>query len=147
MELSKLLRSVEMFAGLSDEQFEKLAEIFEEQEHTQDEILFSQGDRGDRLYLVRSGFVEVILETEKSSEGRTLVNLGAGQSVGEMALVDQGTRSATVRIATDGTTIASVSREAFENLCESNAKIGYRIMRNIAADLSFRLRHKALQGN
>lgn len=147
MELSKLLRSVEMFAGLTDEQFEKLAGIFEERTHKQDEVLFSQGDEGDRLCLVCEGFVEVILESEDTPEGRTLINLGPGQSVGEMALIDQGTRSATVRTSSDNTVIASVSREAFEQLCESDTKIGYRIMRNIAADLSFRLRHKALQGN
>jgi CRP/FNR family cyclic AMP-dependent transcriptional regulator len=145
VELIKLLSSVEMFSGLSEEQLAKLAGIFEERELKQGEVLFSQGDEGDRLYLVREGFVEVIVSAGDPSQGRIIVNLGPGQSVGEMALIDRGARSATVRAATDHTVIASVSREAFESLCENNTEIGYRIMRNIAADLSFKLRHRDLK--
>jgi CRP/FNR family transcriptional regulator, cyclic AMP receptor protein len=144
-ELIKLLHSVELFAGLNIEQLKKVAAIFEERPYKHDEIVFAQGDPGDRLYLVQAGFVEVIAETvEGHAKGRTLVSLGPGQSVGEMALVDQGPRSATVRSVTDGTVIASVSRTAFEQLCENDTAIGYRVMRNIAIDISFKLRHQTL---
>ncbi len=147
MELSKLLRSVEMFAGLTDEQLENLAKIFVERTYKENEILFSQGDDAENLYLVQDGFVEVVVESDDNPEGRTILNLGPGQSVGEMALIDRGKRSATVRVATDGTVIASVSRGAFEGLCEKKTDIGYRVMRNIAADLSFRLRHRTLESS
>ncbi len=143
MELIKLLRSNEFFVGLTDQQFAKLAAIFEESHYKKGELIFSQGDKGDRLYLVREGFVEVVAETE--SADKPLVQLGPGQSVGEMALIDQGTRSATVRAITDGAVIASVAREAFENLCDTDTAIGYRVMRNIAVDLSFKLRHQTLR--
>src|SRR5690349_21552674 len=144
MELVKLLRSNELFAGLNDPQVEALAKIFEERTYGQDEVVFSQGDPGDRLYLVRDGFVAVVAETSGGGD-KTLVNLGAGQTVGEIALIDQGTRSATVRAVNDATVIASVDRESFERLCESDTAIGYRVMRNIAADLSFKLRHQTLK--
>jgi len=147
VELSRLLRSVEMFSGLTDEQLEKLAHIFTEREYRRDEVLFEQGAEADRLYLVREGFVEVIVESGESPQGKNILNLGPGQSVGEMSLVDSGYRSATCRAATDGTIVASVTREAFERLCESDTAIGYRIMRNIAADLSFRLRHRTLESS
>ncbi|MBN1313268.1 MAG: cyclic nucleotide-binding domain-containing protein [Anaerolineae bacterium] len=143
-ELIKLLRSVELFAGLNDEQLGKVAAIFEERQYKQGEVVFSQGDPGDRLYLVQAGFVEVIAKEEGQEKGRTLVSLGQGQSVGEMALVDQGPRSATVRAVSDETVIASISRAAFEQLCESDTAIGYRVMRNIAIDISFKLRHQTL---
>lgn len=144
MELIKLLRSNEFFAGLNDQQFAKLAGIFEERVYSRGELVFSQGDKGDRLYLVREGFVEVVAE-KSGEQDRTLVNLGAGQSFGEIALIDQGPRSATVRVVTEGTKIASVAREAFEQLCDSDTAIGYRVMRNIAADVSFKLRHQTLR--
>ena len=143
MELVKLLRSNELFAGLSDEQFGKLAGIFEEQAFGREDVVFAQGDKGDRLYLVREGFVEVV--AEKGDVDKALVQLGAGQSFGEIALIDQGARSATVRAITDGAIIAFVGRDAFERLCESDTAIGYRVMRNIAADLSFKLRHQTLR--
>jgi len=143
MELVKLLRSNELFAGLTEEQFSKLAMIFEERTYNSGESVFSQGDKGDRLYLVREGFVEVVAET--ASADKALVQLGPGQSVGEIALIDQGARSASVRAITAGAIIASVGRAAFEQLCESDTAIGYRVMRNIAADLSFKLRHQTLK--
>ncbi len=145
MELIKLLRSVEMFSGLTDEQFARLAGIFREQTLKRDEVLFSQGDEAHSLYLIKEGFVEVVVDAGDQPGGRTLVNLGPGQSVGEMALIDQGARSATVRAATDGTVVVSITRDAFENLCETDTGIGYRVMRNIAADLSFRIRRKTLE--
>ncbi|MBN1311570.1 MAG: cyclic nucleotide-binding domain-containing protein [Anaerolineae bacterium] len=144
-DLIKLLRSVELFAGLNDEQLKKVATIFKEHSYKKGEIVFSQGDKGDHLYLVQEGFVEVIAgEGQGQAGGRTLVNLGPGQSVGEMALVDQGPRSATVRAVGDKTVIGAVSRAAFEQLCENDTAIGYRVMRNIAIDISFKLRHQTL---
>lgn len=140
MELVKLLRSIEMFAGLTEAQLQKLAALFERETFKEGTVLFEQGASGDRIYVVQDGFVEVVVGGE-----HTLVNLGPGQVVGEMALVDQGTRSATIRAATDGTTVYSMSSEAFENLCETDTAIGYRVMRNIAADLSFKLRHRNLE--
>ncbi len=145
MELIKLLRRVEIFTGLTEEQLAKLASVFEERTLQKDEVLFLQGDIGDALYLVQEGFVVVILESSGRSSGRTLIQLGPGQSVGEMALVDRGPRSATVRAVADGTRVARISFEAFEALCEEEPEIGYRVMRNIAADLSFKLRHQHLQ--
>jgi len=144
VDLIKLLRSVEMFSGLSDEQLSQLASIFEERTLNEGEILFRQGDEGDSMALICEGFVEVILASSDAPQGRTIVTLGPGQSVGEMALIDYGPRSATVRAAADRTVVVCVRREAFERLCESNTAIGYIIMRNIAADLSFRLRHRDL---
>jgi CRP-like cAMP-binding protein len=145
VELIKLLRAVEMFAGLTDPQLEKLAQVFEEREYQRDETLFLQGDPASRLYLVRSGFVEVIVESENNPQGKTIIHLGAGQSVGEMALVDQGARSATVRATADHTQVASISRDSFEQVCAADTALGYQVMRNIAADLSFRLRRKSYE--
>jgi CRP-like cAMP-binding protein len=143
--LVDLLRSVELFDGLTDQQFETLASVFDERAYKRNEMVFEQGDEGDRLYVVRRGFVEVVVDDEQGQEGpRTLINLGRGQVFGEMALVDRGKRSATVRSVDDGTTVNSISHEAFTNLCQKDTAIGYTVMRNIAADLSFKLRLRNL---
>jgi CRP/FNR family cyclic AMP-dependent transcriptional regulator len=145
MELVKLLKSAELFDGLSDDQIEQLASISDERTYARNQLVFNQGDEGDRLYVVRSGFVEIIVGDKDSAEGpRTIVNLGRGQVFGEMALVDRGKRSASVRSVDDGTVINSISRDDFTHLCETDTAIGYVVMRNIAADLSFKLRHRNL---
>ncbi len=140
MELVNLLKTIEMFANLSADQLKKLAALFEEKTFRADEVIFKQGTEGDSFFIIQEGFVEIVVERE-----RTLVNLGPGQIVGEMALVDRGTRSATVRAATDATIVYLMSSEKFEELCETDTAIGYRVMRNIAADLSFKLRHRNLE--
>lgn len=140
VELIELLGSVEMFEGLTHKQLRKIAEISEERALHRLEVLFFQGDKAEHLYLIKSGFVEVIADSPTAPEDRVLRNLGLGQSIGEMSWSDRGARSASVRAATEGTTIVSVSFEALDALCERNPKIGYRIFRNISSDLSFRIR-------
>jgi len=61
-----------------------------------------------------------------------------------MALIDRGKRSATVRCSQNNTVLHSIQGDAFTALCEENTAIGYVIMRNMAVDLSFKLRHRNL---
>ena len=67
----------------------------------------------------------------------------AGQ-VRELALLDQGLRTATVVADEDPTLLYSLTREAFDGLCNADAGLGYLMMRNIALDLAFKLRHQNL---
>jgi CRP-like cAMP-binding protein len=69
--------------------------------------------------------------------------LGQGQTFGEMGLVDRGARSATVRAGTD-TEVYAINCHDFLNLCHENTHLGFLVMRNIAADLSFKLRYRNL---
>jgi CRP-like cAMP-binding protein len=135
-----LLQSVEMFEGLDERQLKRLAELFREQTLGAGETLFSRGDEATRLFLVKEGFLEVVVPGGEDGEERTIVHLGHGQSVGEMSLVERGTRSATIRALTPNTVVASASIQAIKRLCERCPKLGHRILSNIAADLSFRLR-------
>jgi CRP/FNR family cyclic AMP-dependent transcriptional regulator len=143
MELFPILRSVELFNGLSEGEIQQLAAICKERTYRQGEMIARQGESGNELFIVTEGYAEVRV-SEGTSEGRVIVNLGKGQLVGEMSLVDFGPRSATVLAGTEPTILQVISREDFENLCQQNTNIGYVIMRNIASDLSFKLRHRNL---
>jgi CRP-like cAMP-binding protein len=133
---------VDIFEGLTEEELRRVAAICREAKYAKGQIVTSQGEEGDEMFIVRDGLVEVTVG--EAGEGpRTVVNLGTGQVVGEMALVDRGPRSATVRCVTDAT-LNVIERDAFENLCQSSAQIGMVVYRNLAADLSFKLRHRHL---
>lgn len=143
MELKKILSGVELFDGLNERELNQIAALFEKQTLQRGELLAEQGTPGEALYLVSQGFVEVIVENEDRPD-QVVINLGTGQIIGEMSLVDQGPRSATVRAISNPTVVHCIHRSDFEELCEENNHIGYIVMRNIAADLSFKLRHRHL---
>lgn len=143
MELQEILSSVEIFDGLNNDELAQVAMICRERRLQKGEAITRQGQSGDELYIVTQGFVEVVLG-EGAATSRVVVNLGSGQIIGEMSLVDQGPRSATVRAIEDPTIVQVIQRRDFDNLCQNNFHIGFIVMRNIAADLSFKLRHRNL---
>ncbi|MDY6875157.1 MAG: cyclic nucleotide-binding domain-containing protein [Chloroflexota bacterium] len=151
MSIIKLLQRSELFSGLAPEQIEHIAALGQESAYNAGDIVVREGDPSDEMYVVRSGMVEVLISRGKIHDVpgppqlTSIVHLGQGQIFGEMALVDQGSRSATVRCAEDGTILHVIPRQAFWTLCDADHHIGYVVMRNIAFDLSFKLRHRNLQ--
>ena len=144
MELAEILHSIELFDGLDEHEIQQVSLICKERKLHMGEMLTTQGSPGDDLYIVTEGFLEVLIGDSGQSPSRVVVNLGPGQIVGEMSLIDQGPRSATVRAIEESTVVQVIQREEFERLCQSNYHIGYVVMRNMAADLSFKLRHRNL---
>ncbi|NDJ74822.1 MAG: cyclic nucleotide-binding domain-containing protein [Chloroflexi bacterium] len=145
MALLDLLRSAGLFNGLTDDQLERLIEIGEEVEFEENETIFQQGTDGNILYFIEEGQVEVLIRRKPHQPEQSQLFLGRGQVFGEMALLDMGKRSATVRCSQDGTVLHAISRQAFNELCNSDTAIGYIMMRNLALDLSFKLRHSNLK--
>jgi CRP-like cAMP-binding protein len=147
MKSTELLARVELFDGLSPKEIDTLAVVCQEQTYATGDEITRQGQPGDELFIVMQGFVEVNRSLPSGEDSpRTMVRLGAGQMFGEMALVDHGKRSATVLAASEDTRILAIRRQDFERLCETNQHLGYVVMRNIAADLSFKVRHLNLTG-
>lgn len=147
MDPKDILNSVELFEGLNTTELGTLADVCEERVYPVNEIITQQGEVGEELFVVYDGFVEVVRSgVTPGNAPRTIVHLGEGQIFGEMALVDRGPRSATVKAASDQTKILVIKRNDFDRICEANHHIGYVVMRNIAADLSFKLRHHHLTG-
>lgn len=150
-ELAPLLKRSDLFCDLPDEDIQRLVTIGHWETYNAGETIIREGDPSDALYIIQKGMVEVVVprgavpDIPGPLEPQPVVRLGEGQMFGEMGLVDRGRRSATVRALTDGTTVFVLPREAFMNLCESCHSIGYVVMRNIARDLSFKLRHRNLR--
>ena len=158
MDTIQLLKGVEVFDGLSDAELKRIAGICQEARYQKGDMITTQGETGDEMFIIREGFVEISVGEASESPStvtstssvsakdapHALVSLGTGQVVGEMALVDHGPRSATARCVMDQTTVIAIKREAFEQLCQSDHRIGMIVYRNLAADLSFKLRHRHL---
>ncbi|VAW29842.1 hypothetical protein MNBD_CHLOROFLEXI01-1360 [hydrothermal vent metagenome] len=142
MSISNLLKRVQLFANLKSDELEQLAAIAHEQKVSAGETIITQNTTGNELYIVATGSVEVYIQG--LDDARSLVVLGKGQVIGEMALIDQGYRSASVRTTREGATLYLIASNDFYNLCEENNHIGYIVMRNLAIDIAFKLRHRNL---
>ena len=151
MSVIEYLRHSEVFSGLAPEQIERIVALGQEVVYNAGDAIIREGDPSDEMYVVCGGMVEVevsrgtIPDVPGAPRLTPIARLGQGQVFGEMALVDRGARSATVSCVQDGTVLYAIPRQAFWDLCDSDHHIGYVVMRNIAADLSFKLRHRNLQ--
>jgi len=151
MSVIELLQHSELFSGLKPGQIERIAALGREVVCDAGDVIIREGEPSDEMYVIRSGMVEVLVsrgvnpDVPGPPQLTPLVRLGQGQFFGEMALVDHGARSATVRCVEDGTVLYLIPREAFWALCDGDHHIGYVVMCNVAADLSFKLRHRNLQ--
>ena len=151
MSVSELLQHSELFLGLVPEQVERVAALGREATYNAGDVIISEGAPTHELYIIEGGMVEVevtkgaVQDVPGAPQLSSLVRLGQGQVFGEMALVDRGARSATVRCARDGTVLFVIPHQDFWALCEGDHHIGFIVMRNIATDLSFKLRHRNLQ--
>lgn len=143
MQLVDILKGTELFRGLNAEQLERLAAISHKETYTADQVIFDQGTPGEKMYVITQGEVEIRVKNGKGSKHTTLY-LGRGQIFGEMALLDQSDRSAAVIAMHEHTVVYSISSSDFLNLCTSDTALGYVMMRNLAMDLSFKLRHRNL---
>lgn len=145
------LKRVEILVGLTDDQLARVGSICQLKTYNAGDIIVREREPSKEVYVIHTGSAEVALSGGRvtaeslSAPGPTaIISLGQGQVFGEMALIDMGLRSATVRCTGDGTEMYVIPRADFIQLCEQDTDLGYKVMRNLAADLSFKLRHRNL---
>lgn len=136
-ELLSLLRQMPVFGGLSDSTLEFLLDCSTEKQFSVNEFLFLEGDAATSFFVIRSGTVQV----EKDWQGSKvpLGQLAAGDCVGEMAIIDLQSRSASVRCESDISTI-EISRSALHGLYRHDLEQYAIIMMNMGREVSRRLR-------
>jgi CRP/FNR family cyclic AMP-dependent transcriptional regulator len=147
MSHSAVLMQADIFFGVDRENLERITQICMERSYRDGEIIFKENSSGNELYVIAKGEVEIRVDPGLVSDQddiprkeRTIARLRRGQSFGEIALVDQGIRSATARSASKNTHLLIIPQSEILSLCEENPRLGYQLMRNLAVDLSTKLR-------
>jgi len=142
------IRSASLFAGLTDQQLRALWDAGSTTKMRAGDQVISEGDVGDKMYILLDGVVEVsqtlvmrLGRTDFGEKEKTLVRLEAHQRpcFGEMSLLEDAERSATVTALTD-TELFVIDRRAFDELVAKDAVLGAVILRSIARVVSSRLR-------
>lgn len=101
-------------------------------------VLFKEGDIGDYLFFVVQGMVDVRLESTGSKQV-IIATFDEGSCVGEMSIVDDYPRSATI-VVTKPSELLLLTRNRFESICQQKPSIGIKFLHGLAKNLSMRLR-------
>jgi len=147
-EYVKILQKTDIFYDLTPAQLEMVAGFCSEATPKAGQVIFEENSAGDELYLVASGEVQIQVDpalVQAATPGQelgplTIATIRRGQTFGEVALVDQGLRSASARCAAKKTRLLVIPRDRLIRLCDCYPDLGYRLMRNISADLAFKIR-------
>lgn len=124
----ELLRKVELFESLSDRDLKKLADSFKESTFSAGNVIATEGQRGVGFFVISQGEVDYTIHDDKVGSG------GPGDYFGEVALIDDGPRTATVTAASDVTAYGLTSWE-FRPLVEENASIAWELLQTMAKRL------------
>ena len=145
----QILTATELFADLSPEQIDEVAAICDLTELEQGDVLFAENTASDEMYVIGRGLIEILVDPNLISGAADLdlmiiARLVPGDLLGEMALVDQGLRSATARAGEDGTVLLRIPREPLLALCQAQPELGFALMYNLAADMALKIRNTGL---
>jgi len=103
-----------------------------------------EDETGNELYIIRAGTVEVWNDPENPGQApqnpRRVATLRPGQIAGELAMLDQGLRSADLIAGPEGATVLALERDRMLALCEDDSTLGTRLLWNVAVAMSQRVR-------
>ncbi|MCL4515606.1 MAG: Crp/Fnr family transcriptional regulator [Firmicutes bacterium] len=122
-----LLREVPLFAGMDERELTKLAGIAHERQYPKGAVLFFSDEPGDALFVIKDGSVKIYLLAGDGRE-KTLAIFGKGDFFGEMALLDEGPRSA-IAETLEETHLLVVDKANFTRLLESTPRMALKIIR------------------
>ena len=128
-----VLRQAPLFSSLDDEAATALGGSMAETTLRRGDVLFHEGDTGDKLYVVTEGKVKL---GRSASDGREnlLAIMGPGQMFGELSLFDPGPRSATVTAVTDAT-FASLSHDDLLKWLDGRPQVARGLLSQLAGRL------------
>jgi MFS superfamily sulfate permease-like transporter len=124
-------------AGLNEDERASLRRSLRRAELNADEVLFREGEPGDKLYLLARGAVSILVQD--GGQQRRIVTFAPGSLFGEAAMLDGAPRSATAT-AVEDTVVYSLSRRALDALARSDGGLSTKLLVNLGRHLSARLR-------
>ena len=143
-EVAQFLAHSDLGNELNMAQRSRLAAQFRQRTYPSGSLLVSTDEVGNELYIVRTGTVEVWSNQDQpgqeATRARRVATYRPGQMLGELAMLDQGRRSADLIAGPEGASVLALTRERLLALCEDDAVLSTRLLWNIAVSMSQRMR-------
>lgn len=137
-DIQTALGKIHLFRGLAPRGLERIAAIAGEETHEKGNLVFREGELGDKLYFILEGKVRISRNLAGMGE-EALAVLSPGDAFGEMSLIDDTPRSADAHVH-ERCRLLVITREAFEDLLFIHKDLAYEILWNFIKILSGRLR-------
>jgi SulP family sulfate permease len=137
------LNEMDLFKERKEETMTALEACLEKRSYVAGERIYSVGDTGDELFLIRRGSVRILLPMEGTA-GHHLVTFGRGDFFGGLSFLDQQRRS-NVAVAYADTDLFVLRRESFEKLAEEHKRLALNLIEAIARVLAMRLRYSDME--
>lgn len=129
--LKNALRNASAFRGVNENDLQDLAKGFAEEEIEAGRAIITQGEEGSDLYVVVAGAFEVLIRDDETGLEKSVKQLKEGDVVGEIALLIDVRRTATVRARTAGK-IGRITREAFDRVLDHSPTLARSMLRTLA---------------
>jgi CRP/FNR family transcriptional regulator, cyclic AMP receptor protein len=142
------LKQSDIFYQFTPTQLELVANLCQEVVFNAGDLIFQENSGSKELYVITQGEVDILINRGSGNTDKketAVARLRRGQSFGEVALVDEGLRSASARASQKDTRLLIIQREKLVILCETYPQLGYRLMYNLAADLAMKIRNTDLR--
>jgi CRP-like cAMP-binding protein len=148
--LVNFLKQSDIFYQFTPTQLELVANLCQEVVFNAGDTIFRENNASTELYVITQGEVDILINSGGTGSlppnvDAPVARLRRGQSFGEVALVDEGLRSATARASQKDTHLLVIPRDKLIMLCETYPQLGYRLMNNLAADLAMKIRNTDLR--
>ncbi len=124
-----VLKSVEIFSGLSDAELVALEESSIRRSYPKNTVIINENDVADSLYVIESGKVKVYC-SDKNGKEFIMNTLGSGDYFGELALLDDDRRSASVRTM-EKAEFCIIYKQDFNQVLDQHPNIAKTLIRNI----------------
>ena len=125
------LRSTQVFGSLDPTALTELAGVCVARSFRRDQFLWYQGDPGDHLVVIVDGLVKITVASERGDE-MVLATVGSGDVLGELSVIDQGPRSASV-VAVQPTTALVINRSALLAAMQQSPALLDALLRTLGA--------------
>ncbi|VAW82044.1 cAMP-binding proteins - catabolite gene activator and regulatory subunit of cAMP-dependent protein kinases [hydrothermal vent metagenome] len=128
--ISSMLKTVSIFSGLNTQQLAEIERHAVFRTHPKNTIVLSEGDTSASLYVILSGRVKIYLDDENGKEV-TINHQSAGEYFGELSLIDDSERSASV-VTVEKSAFAIISKSAFRRVLTENPDIAIHLLEDLA---------------
>ncbi len=133
------IEGVPFFAGLNDEQVEKLFAIGDQVHFDKDEVILKEGSLNSNLYIILRGAARIVL-ANNLEESMELIEVGDGEVLGEVSLLIDAPHAATVT-ALEPTDVIQIERAQLMKLTEEAPELAAQVWHQLAVSLGTRLRN------